>query len=93
MRRNLKVWNGVGDEFDVATACNAPSVRAWDHAITRVSFGTPSSGRKGSEASVFLCILYTVAGISDFVVICNHNHKHQDVAVVVQVSSMHQRRL
>ena len=40
MRRNLKVWNGVGGEFDVATACNAPSVRAWDHAITRVSFGT-----------------------------------------------------
>lgn len=42
MLRNRKVWNGVGGAFDVERACNAPSVWAWDDAITRVSFGAPS---------------------------------------------------
>jgi len=41
MRRNRKVWN-VAREFDLDTACNARSIREWDEAITRVSFGAAS---------------------------------------------------
>jgi predicted alpha/beta-fold hydrolase len=43
MRRNKKIWNGVGVDFDVQKACNAKTVREWDDAITRVSFGTSRS--------------------------------------------------
>ena len=41
MRRNKKVWNGAR-EFDADTACNANTIREWDEAITRVSFGKVS---------------------------------------------------
>jgi hypothetical protein len=39
VERNAKVWNAAGVNFDVGGAAVAPSVRAWDDAITRVSFG------------------------------------------------------
>jgi predicted alpha/beta-fold hydrolase len=42
MLRNRKIWNGAGPEFNVELACNAPTVRAWDEAITCVSFGMRS---------------------------------------------------
>ena len=37
--RNAKVWNAAGVNFDVGDAAVAPSVRAWDDALTRVTFG------------------------------------------------------
>lgn len=39
MQRNAKVWNGAGPEFNLAAANNSKTVREWDDAITRVSFG------------------------------------------------------
>lgn len=41
MQRNAKVWNGAGPEFNLHAANNSKTVREWDDAITRVSFGTP----------------------------------------------------
>jgi predicted alpha/beta-fold hydrolase len=40
IRRNQKVWRSAGPEFQMARAAASPSVRAWDDAITRVSFST-----------------------------------------------------
>lgn len=54
-----QVWNGADDPegdlavasagYDVATACAAPSVRAWDDAITRRSFGATALLPRGEQ--------------------------------------------
>lgn len=42
VQRNSKVWQGAGPEFKAAVAAASPSVRAWDDALTRISFGARS---------------------------------------------------
>ena len=37
--RNAKVWNAAGIRLRVGSAASAKTVRQWDDAITRVSFG------------------------------------------------------
>ena len=37
--RNAKVWNAAGIRLRVGSAASAKTVRQWDNAITRVSFG------------------------------------------------------
>jgi predicted alpha/beta-fold hydrolase len=39
VQRNAKVWRGAGPEFKPEAARKSPTVRAWDDALTRTSFG------------------------------------------------------
>lgn len=45
VQRNDKVWRNAGPEFRIDLAAASPSVRAWDDAITRVSFGARRATR------------------------------------------------